>query len=92
MSIKNIASQGYFFIKHEKLQLPNNYALDFNNVELLANEAGYVQYLQETLLLLRDQSMIVMKTIQCTSLIVSMSFMPNNSNAICHGPPKWIRI
>ena len=48
MSIKNIASQGYFFIKHEKLQLPNNYALDFNNVELLANEAGYVQYLQET--------------------------------------------
>ena len=48
MTIKNIASQGYFFIKHEKLQLPNNYALDFNNVELLANEAGYVQYLQET--------------------------------------------
>ena len=48
MSFKNIASQGYLVIKHEKLQLPNNYALDFNNVELLANEAGYVQFMKET--------------------------------------------
>ena len=48
IAIKNIASEGYFFTKHEKLQLHNNYDLDLNSVELLANEAGYTQYMQET--------------------------------------------
>ena len=48
MSIKNIASEGCIFIKHEKLQLSNNYDLDLNDVELLEKESGYAQFMQET--------------------------------------------
>ena len=48
MKIKNIASSGYYFIRHEKLQLSNNYNLDFNNVEFLGDKASYTQYMQET--------------------------------------------
>ena len=48
INIKNIASNDYFFIKHEKLQLSNNYALDLSNIELLQNKAGYAQYMKET--------------------------------------------
>ena len=49
MSInKNIASEGNYFLKHEKLQLSNNYDLDLNNVEILDTEGSYVQFIQET--------------------------------------------
>ena len=49
MVIKNngITGQlGYFFIKHEKLQLSNNYDLDLSHIEPLTQ--GYTQYLEET--------------------------------------------
>ena len=39
---------GYFFIKHEKLQLSNNYDLDLSHIELLGFKQGYTQFLEET--------------------------------------------
>ena len=48
MKIKNIASSGYYFIRHEKLQLSNNYALDLNNAKVFQNDGGYGQKIQET--------------------------------------------
>ena len=48
MNIKNSPAKDYFFTKHEKLQLSNNYDIDLNNVEILHRKSGYTQYMQET--------------------------------------------